>query len=136
MQITTPPEDLTQAGKALRGGHEDTYVAIVENVFNLRRLEQRIDGYEHAPRLRGAEHRNHSFELFRQEDRDTVVPLASEREQGGRPPVQGRAQIPELQGCAFVDERRRRGALLRLAPRYVVQEFSHSMRAEKDCKDI
>ena len=69
-QIVTFSQNRCKEAEPFNGGNEDTDVAILEDVRDLVRLQQRVDRHKYAACGGGAKQRDHSLQALFEIDRD------------------------------------------------------------------
>ena len=84
---------MRQEREARGGRDEDTNAAVVEDVCDLLRLQERVDRDEHAAGSRDAEDRLDRLQSLLDEDGDAVVLRDTELRQADGEPCDG---VPEL----------------------------------------
>jgi hypothetical protein len=71
-QFGTLGQDGDEGSETLGRRHEKPHVAVAQDVADLFRLEQRIEGDENASRFRGAEARDHGLDALVEVDADAI----------------------------------------------------------------
>src|SRR5262245_31622193 len=76
-------ENIAESGKTIARRDQQSNCAIAQDVFDLGRLEYRIDRYEYTASCRCSEHRDDRFELLRKVDADAFLLVQAESDRRG-----------------------------------------------------
>ena len=90
---------------AFRRGDEHAHIAVAQDMFDLRALEQRIDWHEAPAGACGGECGNDIFHTLVEPDGDTFATLQSKRQQAAGAGVDGCIERRIAEGMLAVAER-------------------------------
>ncbi|MNM89130.1 hypothetical protein D3C81_1013580 [compost metagenome] len=124
-QVRAGSQRGAQLRQAFARGDEDGHVAVGQDVRHLVRLEQRIDGHEHAAGRRRAKHGADVFRAFFQVHGHTRATLQAQGQQGRGRLAHGLRQRGIAQLLALPRQGRRVGGALRRFKDQIVYQCCH-----------
>ncbi len=118
---------------ANRGGDEAPCAAVLKDVHNLSRFKDGIDRYKDAARGNCPEHRDHGFNAFVEEDRDTLADGGVECTQLLTKPAAERGECAVGQARTIHDERFGLGCAVRCRL-HQFHDVVHFRTIDQECR--